>query len=121
MTRRDLQLQFPSASRAFLDRNADDPMAAVSNRDSEHGAGRALGEANKRPKSGKGSPSYRVTFISVRARELDDDNLIAGCKQLRDAVAAHLGLADDKKSIRFHYGQVVSAGEQGTIVMIEKI
>ena len=121
MTLDELRTRYPHASASFLRRNADASMAPLPDRDAKHRTGRTLEQAHKRPAQSTRGPAYRVAFISIRARELDDDNLVAGCKQLRDVVAAHLGLADDKKSIRFSYGQMVSQGEQGTIIMIERL
>lgn len=63
------------------------------------------------------SAGLRVTLISFRCRLLDDDNLAGGFKQLRDAIAEWLGMNDNK--IKWHYGQVQTSGEEGTVVKIE--
>ena len=63
----------------------------------------------------------RVTLISFRKRELDDDNLIGGFKPLRDAIARWLGLDDNQRVIDWQYGQVETKGRAGTAVNIEKI
>ena len=128
MTREEFLRIMPNASESTIRRTLQHyaqyehrrAVAAISNPESEPQA-RPLEPRGKTQKNRRRGPAYLVTFISVRVRELDDDNLIGGCKPLRDAVAEHLGLADDKKSIKFAYGQVVSPGEQGTIVMIEKL
>jgi hypothetical protein len=62
-----------------------------------------------------GSP--RVTIVVFRRRLVDDDNLIGGCKYLRDAVAASLRVDDGK--IEWEYHQVKTAGRTGTAVKIE--
>jgi len=54
-------------------------------------------------------------------RELDFDNLVGGCKELRDAIAEDLlGRAGDaeKDGIRFEYAQKISKTETDTIVEI---
>ena len=59
----------------------------------------------------------RVTITVYRYRLLDDDNLIGGCKYLRDAVAASLRRSDDL--IDWEYHQIKTKGTHGTAVKIE--
>lgn len=75
---------------------------------------------------GRGSrtnPVVRVHLISFRrvGRPLDDDNLRAGCKALRDAIAAWLGLDDNEQFIAWEYSQHETRGREGTGVKIEAI
>jgi hypothetical protein len=82
-----------------------------------------LGQKEARPgRSGSGPvsrpPHYRVSLIAYVHRVHDRDNLIAGFKPLRDAVARRLGLDDRDDIISWDYGQCVSATERGTIVRI---
>ena len=69
--------------------------------------------------SSQGGMGVRVTIIGLRRRKLDDDNFAAGAKPLRDAIAKSLLIDDGSDRIRFEYGQVVSAGAEGSIVRIE--
>lgn len=62
-----------------------------------------------------------VSIISLRRRTLDDDNWIGGCKHLRDAIAASLGVDDGDNRIRWQYLQIKSAGRPATIVIIERL
>lgn len=62
-----------------------------------------------------------ISLVSFRKRILDDDNLIAGFKPLRDAIAASLNVDDADPRIRWQYGQQRTDGEQGTIVLIERV
>lgn len=64
----------------------------------------------------------RLQLIALRNRLLDDDNLAASYKHLRDAIADSLipGLAPGAADgwFRWEYGQVGTTGEEGTIVMV---
>ena len=74
------------------------------------------------PRTGKPRPVARITLIACRNRELDDDNLTASLKFLRDAIADSLlpgmyaGRAD--AFFTWEYGQVETRGREGTIVKI---
>lgn len=59
----------------------------------------------------------RVALVVFRRRRLDDDNLVGGCKYLRDAIAA--SLSRDDAEIDWEYHQVVTKGKTGTVVKIE--
>ena len=72
--------------------------------------------------SPKGKTSFsgcHVTIVSLRRRIVDDDNLIAGAKALRDAIAEHLGIDDSK--INWEYLQLKTSGDEGTIVKITSL
>lgn len=59
-----------------------------------------------------------VSLIACRKRVADDDNLVAGCKPLRDAIARSVGIDDGDKRLRWEYGQIVGTGPEGVIVKI---
>jgi hypothetical protein len=49
-------------------------------------------------------PPYVVTMTRIAARKLDDDNMVAGFKGVRDAVAKWLGVNDgDTSKVRWVY------------------
>ena len=61
-----------------------------------------------------------VSLVVFRRRELDDDNLVGGCKALRDAIAASLEIDDgDTARIRFEYAQVITTARTGVLVKIQ--
>jgi len=60
-----------------------------------------------------------VSLVCFRRRALDDDNLSGGCKWLRDAIAASLGLDDGDSRLRFEYFQTLTTGRQGVAVKID--
>lgn len=60
-----------------------------------------------------------VSIVSFRRIRLDDDNLVGGCKALRDAIAKSLGLDDGDKRIWWEYSQHIGDGQRGTLVKIE--
>lgn len=64
----------------------------------------------------------RVVIISLRHKAVDGDNLAAGAKWLRDAIAKQIGCDDaEGAGIEWEYGQIITRGEQGVIVRIEAI
>lgn len=69
----------------------------------------------------KGRVAIVVTITSHRRAELDDDNLIAGIKPLRDAIARSLALDDRDKRLRFEYRQIQTSGVTGTHVVITRL
>lgn len=62
-----------------------------------------------------------VTLVSFRRRLLDDDNLTASLKGLRDSIARSIALDDGDRRFRWEYRQIETAGEEGTIVTVEVI
>lgn len=62
-----------------------------------------------------------VTITSYRRRLLDEDNLIAGCKSLRDGIAASLGVDDADGRVKFECRQQQTDGAEGTLVMISRV
>ena len=67
------------------------------------------------------APRLRVAITRRSPRPLDDDNLIGGCKQLRDAIAELLGRRGDaeKDGLEWEYRQ--EKGEKMTVITIEEI
>ncbi len=62
----------------------------------------------------------RVSIISVRRRLIDSDNLVAGAKQIRDALAEKLESDDSEYSgIEWEYDQMTTRGTEGTLIRIE--
>lgn len=59
-----------------------------------------------------------VEIIALRHRIVDDDNIIAGSKHLRDCIAASLGVDDADKRLRWEYGFCRTEGREQTIVRI---
>ena len=47
----------------------------------------------------------RIGLVRVAPRRLDDDNLAAACKALRDGIAEALGVDDGSPTLRWSYGQ----------------
>ena len=66
----------------------------------------------------KSSCLCHVLIVRYGRRKLDDDNLAASYKNLRDAVAAQLGIDDGDARIKFDYDQVVTKGETGTHLIV---
>lgn len=66
-----------------------------------------------------GSRQPTVTLVVHRRRLLPDhDNLVGGCKHLRDAIADWLGLDDADALVRWEYAQVPTQGPEGVAVAI---
>ncbi len=63
----------------------------------------------------KWDSTYRVTITRWGPRKLDSDNLIAGCKALRDGIADRLGLDDADERIVWEYTQERHAERQVTV------
>lgn len=62
-----------------------------------------------------------VDLVVFRRRPVDSDNLIFGCKWLRDAVANSLGVDDGHENVSWNYTQLKTTGREGVIVKIEVI
>lgn len=67
------------------------------------------------------APRLHITITRRSPRPLDDDNLVGGCKQLRDAIAELLGRKGDaeKDGLVWEYRQ--EKGEKMTVITIEEI
>lgn len=81
------------------------------------GSVRRLGQLVRGPGA---NPVVVVTMLSCRRRLLDDDNLAAGFKPLRDAIAETLGIDDGDPRVRWEPRQIESTKEE-TIVRIAMI
>ena len=78
------------------------------------------GCASRMGKLGRGPRADSVvviTMLSFRRRLLDDDNLAAGFKPLRDAIADTLGIDDGDPRVKWEPRQIESNREE-TIVRI---
>jgi hypothetical protein len=62
-----------------------------------------------------------VTIIRFGHKLFDEDNLVAGAKPLRDAVATSLGVDDADPRILWQYAQVTTGGRFGTLVKIDEL
>jgi hypothetical protein len=83
---------------------------------------RALDSKRKSRQDGPIEVVAVVTIIRLGYKEFDDDNLSAGCKPLRDAIAATLGVDDGDKRIWWRYAQaLITDGRTGTIVKIDQV
>lgn len=101
------------------------PEGLESKASSERGSKGSLGGGSHRsvPKRNIRSadgcdPIVIVRFICIRPKFLDDDNLVGGCKPLRDAVAEWIGVNDGDHRVEWIYRQQVGPKPHGTIVMI---
>lgn len=68
--------------------------------------------------AGPAGVAYRIQITARRKRLLDDDNLIASIKPLRDAIAATLGIDDGDPRLCFECGQVKSSATEDCVVSI---
>lgn len=61
-----------------------------------------------------------IISLSVQGRRrMDDDNLVASLKPLRDAIARSLGIDDGDSRVVWQYSQTETRGQQGVIVSLE--
>lgn len=77
--------------------------------------------ARSRSKRGVG---FVITITSYSRRVTDDDNRSVGAgsaKNLRDAIAASLGVDDADKRLKWEYRQQQTAGAEGTLVTISRV
>ena len=63
----------------------------------------------------------RVHIVSFRSKDLDRDNLVGGCKWIRDAIAMSLGIDDSERGIDWTYSQHITRGREGCVVTMEII
>lgn len=93
-------------------------MAGLSDTVSEHGTLPALERRPTKQRGRKGRVAISVTITSYRSRRIDNDNLIAGAKPLRDSIARSLGLDDGDERITWEYRSIVTTGATGTHILI---
>lgn len=67
----------------------------------------------------RGAGRLVISLVGHRTRILDDDNFVGGCKWLRDAIAASLGIDDGDPRVRWQYSQQPTQGTEGVTVSIE--
>jgi hypothetical protein len=109
-----------AVSKPILSRNQIDKMHwAKKSRESKEWEREIFAALNGKVSKAKGLRTVNVT--SLRARELEDDNLIGGFKGGRDAIK-RLGLIidDNSKWCRFKYSQKVQKAGFGTIIEISE-
>ncbi len=81
----------------------------------------ALDQKSKACKRSARGVVIGVHIISVRKRILDSDNMQAGSKGLRDAIAETLGCDDADARLQWEYHQIKTTGREGTIVNIQQL
>ncbi len=65
---------------------------------------------------------FLVTLTRVAPRELDDDNLRAACKSVRDGVADWLGIDDGDTRIEWRYEQAKGKPKEHAVrILIERL
>lgn len=64
-------------------------------------------------------PLLRITLVRVGPKELDDDNLAASCKSIRDGIASALGIDDGSKLVEWKYDQ--APGVHAVRVVVEAL
>lgn len=71
-----------------------------------------------RQSGNRSSLAVSVLFVAMRHRLLDEDNLVAGFKHLRDVVSRTLGVDDADPRIQWRCSQCRTDGREGTVVVI---
>jgi hypothetical protein len=66
----------------------------------------------------RNSPLWRVSLVAHLRHEMDSDNLIAGLKPMRDAVADMIGVDDADHLVRWEYGQCATGGQEWVAVCV---
>lgn len=116
----ELKRLFPHASAGCLAANSP-PVGAVEASQPEPDAASPLVRPGAQRKGRKKSMVVRITLFGIRARILDEDNFVGGCKPLRDAIAASFGVDDADPRIEWRYAQSRVPKPEGVIVMIERL
>jgi hypothetical protein len=96
-------------------------VGAVEAKKPEPTTAKTLERRDQKLKRGKVGVQVRVHLVAVLRRELDDDNLVASFKCLRDHIASELGIDDADKRVEWKYHQLHTSGEEGVLVMLETI
>lgn len=82
----------------------------------------ALDRKLSRKQRSKGRAFVRVTIVSVCRHLRDSDSIVGAYKHLRDAIAETcLGIDDGNPGVAWEYDQILTQGETGTLVKIERI
>ena len=61
-------------------------------------------------------PPLKIHLERIGGRRMDDDNLVAGFKSLRDGIADRLGIDDGDRRVTWSYAQV-PGGKQGSVMV----
>jgi len=96
------------------------PVDGPGNTERKRDALPALDKGPKAQRSRKARVVICIKIISIRKRETDLDNIIAGAKPLRDAIARSLGVDDGNKRIRWEYDTIITTGATGTQILISR-
>jgi len=114
---------FPHASESFRRLNPGLSLGSVATAKPQSHPGPALDQKPQAQESRgaglcSGSPRYEITLVAATHRRLDGDNIAAGFKPLRDAIARLFKVDDNDDVVEWQYGQVRCSVEEGTIVMV---
>lgn len=115
-----MKAEFPNASESVKRLNPHLFVGGVATHKPQPNTGAALGGFEAGAQRGDGGLGGRIEvgLIAATHRRLDSDNLAAGFKPLRDAIARYLGTDDNDDAVEWQYGQVRCSGDEGTIVTI---
>jgi hypothetical protein len=83
--------------------------------------GRTTKSRGNRVRKSNGIPVLTISIIALVRRHFDRDNLGPATKGLRDYVAERMNLDDSEEWIDWQYGSVLTRGETGIVVRIEKV
>lgn len=121
LTADELRRLLPQISQDCLRRSAR-PVGAMGGQERKRDSHAALVRHKPRQPRREGRVAVLVTIIACRNRLCDSDNSgMGGNKALRDSIADSLGADDGSPAIAWQYGQVQTSGEQGTIVLIQRV
>lgn len=112
---------FNEKTQAKIRAQLRDDVRRVEAHQSEQAASHTLERCLPKREGGTRGVVCVVSFVALLGRTLDDDNLIASLKPLRDAVAASLGIDDGDPRIRFQYEQLQTKGQEGVMVHLETL
>lgn len=120
MTPEQLKKHLPNASPSFLKLNTS-PSGLGGLEDPKRKQNPLQALAGSVPAQQRGkiqmARRFAVCIVSFRQHFLDSDNLQAGAKPLRDAIAESLGSNDSDKFIQWTYHQIISK-PYGTVVIL---
>lgn len=117
----ELRRFLPKISNDCLRKSAR-PLGAVGGKERKRDSNATLVRHKSRQPRREGRVAVLVTIITCRNRLCDSDNSgMGGNKALRDAIADSLGADDGSPAIGWQFGQCLTHGEQGTIVLIQRL
>lgn len=128
MTTAELKRLYPNASESTIkanerleqaEANHSQPVAELVRSKPQHREIQTL--ASRPPKQDQRQARAgicRVLIVRYGRKRLDDDNLTASYKGLRDSIAQHLQIDDGDPRIKWNYEQVTIKGATGTHVLI---